>query len=144
MATTTRIIRRYDHRLRHLVQATRDIGCAIHRGVPRSTARSWLTAPKSEVVSVDILRADTLHLQQEVLQLRVRVQKLLALLRVLLAVLKFAGYSLTQTRLPDGNHKHALLYAINRARAALPLRSVLRIQRILKSARIFSVPGVIA
>jgi hypothetical protein len=110
---TTRMNRRYDHRLRHLVQTTRDIGCAIHRGVPRSTARSWLNAPKAEVVSVDVLSADTLQLQQEVLQLRARVQKLLALLRVLLAVLKFAGYSLTQTRLPDGNPKRALLQAIN-------------------------------
>jgi hypothetical protein len=39
MAATTRNLRRYDHRLRELVQSTGDVQHAIHRGVPRSTAR---------------------------------------------------------------------------------------------------------
>jgi hypothetical protein len=72
MATTTRTQRRYDHRLRHLVRTTRDIDYALQRGVPRSTARSWLTLPQAEVVSVDVLNLDTLRLQHEVLRLRAR------------------------------------------------------------------------
>ena len=45
MAATTRTQKRYDHRLRELVQKTQDVSCAVQYGVPRSTARSWLTAP---------------------------------------------------------------------------------------------------
>jgi putative transposase len=66
MATTTRTQRRYDHRLRDLARATRDIDYAIRRGVPRSTARSWLTHPNVEVVTVDVLNMNTIQLQQEV------------------------------------------------------------------------------
>ena len=133
MATTTRTQRRYDHRLRDLVRTTRDIECAVQRGVPRSTARSWLTEPNADVVTVDVLNMNTLRLQQEVLRLRARVQKLTALLRVLLVVFRMAGYSLNQARLPVGSHKRALLQAIDRSRSALPLRSVLRVIRLSPS-----------
>jgi hypothetical protein len=48
MSTTTRKQRSYDHRLRELVQSTRDVNLAIQRGVPRSTAHGWLTATPTE------------------------------------------------------------------------------------------------
>ena len=76
MATTARTQRRYDHRFRDLVRTTRNIDCALQRGVPRSTARSWLGEPNAEVVTVDVLDMNALRLQQEVLRLRARVQKL--------------------------------------------------------------------
>ena len=114
MATTTRTQRRYDHRLRDLVRTTRDIDCAIQRGVPRSTARSWLAEPATEIVTVDALNMDTIRLQQEVLRLRRRAQKLSALLRVLLVVFRMSGYSLNQARLPEGSDKRSLLRAIDR------------------------------
>ena len=104
MATATRTQRRYDHRLRNLVRATRDIHCAIQRGVPRSTARGWLTDSDVPVVTVDALNLDATQLQREVLQLRRRVQKLTALLRVLLVVFKISGYSLSQARV-EANRK---------------------------------------
>ena len=113
MATTTRSQSRYDHRLRDLVRTTRDITCALQHGVPRSTARGWLTASAAQVVTVDVLNRDTLQLQQEVLRLRTRIQKLIALLRVLLVVLKISRFSLDQTRLPDGNDKRSLLRVID-------------------------------
>lgn len=133
MATATRTQRRYDHRLRNLVRTTRDIHCAIQRGVPRSTARGWLTDSNVPVVAIEAMSLDATQVQQEVLRLRRRVQKLTALLRVLLAVLKISGYSLNQTRLPDGNKKRSLLRAIERSRTALPLRSVLRVVRLSPS-----------
>ena len=102
MATTTRTQRRYDHRLRNLVCTPRDIHCAIQRGVPRSTARGWLTDSEVPVVTVEALNLEATQLQREVLRLSRRVQKLIALLRVLLVVLRMSGYSLSQTRLPDG------------------------------------------
>src|SRR3974390_741345 len=99
MATSTRTLRRYDHRFRELVRTTRDVDCAIRRGVPRSTARSWLAEPNTEGVTVDVLNINPRRLQQEVLRLRARVQKLTALLRVLLAVFRMSGYSLNLARL---------------------------------------------
>ena len=133
MVATTRIQNRYDHRLRELVYKTQDVSCALQYGVPRSTARSWLTAPSVPVVAADPLSRDALQLQQELLRLRTRVQKLIAVLRVLLVVLKISRFSLDQTRLPDGKEKRSLLRAIDRARSALPLRSVLRVIRLSPS-----------
>jgi hypothetical protein len=46
--------RRYDHRLRDLVQRTGDLSIATKLGVPRSTARGWLVATSTVVVSVEM------------------------------------------------------------------------------------------
>jgi hypothetical protein len=57
MITTTRTLQRYDHRLRELVRSTGNVDLAIRHGVPRSTARGWLTATGAEVVTVDIVES---------------------------------------------------------------------------------------
>ena len=82
MATTTRKLRRYDYRLRELVQSTGNIQHAIRRGVPRSTAHGWLKSSRTEVVSIDVTDMNVLRLQQELLTLRKRVARLIALLRL--------------------------------------------------------------
>ena len=120
MANTTCTHRRYDHRLKELVRTTQDIECAVRQGVSRSTASGWLADPGTEVVTIDIVNMKVIQLQEEVLQLRRRVQKRTALLRVLLAVLKISGYSLSQARLPEGKDKNSLLRAIDRGRSILP------------------------
>lgn len=130
MATATRTQNRYDHRLRELVRTTQDVNCAVQYGVPRSTARGWLSAPSAQVVTVEALNLDAAQLQHEVVRLQARIQKLIALLRVLLVVLKISRFSLNQARLPDGNDKRSLLRVIDRSRSALPLRSVLRVVRL--------------
>jgi putative transposase len=43
MPTTARLQHRYDHRLRNLVQRTGNVTIATRLGVPRSTARGWLS-----------------------------------------------------------------------------------------------------
>ena len=68
MATTTRTQHRYDQRLRELVRTTQDVSYAVQYGVPRSTARSWLTAPSVQVVTVNALKMDAIQLQREVLR----------------------------------------------------------------------------
>ena len=133
MVTTTRTQNRYDHRLRQLVRTTQDVSYAVQCGVPRSTARGWLSAPSVEVVTLDSLNMDATELQREVLRLQNRIQKLIALLRVLLVVLKISRFSLNQARFPDGNDKRSLLRVIDHARSALPLRSVLRVVRLSSS-----------
>jgi hypothetical protein len=50
---TARPQRRDDHQLRDLVQRTGDLTIATDLGVPRSTARGWLDAAPTVVVSLD-------------------------------------------------------------------------------------------
>ena len=133
MATTTRKLRRYDHRLRELVPSTGNIQHAIRRGVPRSTAHGWLKSPRAEVVTVGATDMDVLRLQQELLTLRRRVAKLIALLRLLVVLLRLSGFSLAGTRIPNGAVKHTLMRAIERSTAVLPLHIVLRVLRLSHS-----------
>jgi transposase InsO family protein len=109
------------------------VSYAVQCGVPRSTARGWLNTPSVEVITLDSLDMDAAQLQREVLRLKTRIRKLIALLRVLLVVLRMSRFRLNQVRLPDGNDKRALLRVIEQARSALPLRSVLRVVRLSSS-----------
>jgi putative transposase len=133
MPTTARPQQRYDHRLRHLVQRTGDVTVAIDLGVPRSTARGWLGGAPTVVVCLDVVDLTEPELRQEVLKLRRRVQKLSALLRLALALLRTSGFRLTGERLPDGRAKTRILRAVDRAREHLPLPSVLRFLRVSPS-----------
>src|SRR5437867_12589908 len=123
MTTTGRSQQRYDHRLRDLVQGTGDVTIATDLGVPRSTARGWLGKAPKVVVSLDVTDLRASELQQEVLELRRRVKKLTALLRLVLALLRSSGFTLTHKRLPDGRAKirilHAIVSPIFRTRARL-------------------------
>jgi putative transposase len=125
---TTRSGRRrsYDHRLRDLVQRTGDLTIATDLGVPRSTARGWLGATPRVVVTLETADLTEPELRQEILKLRRRVEKLAALLRLALALLRASGFSLSTTRLPEGEAKLCILSAIDRARGCIPLRAVLR------------------
>ena len=76
---------------------------------------------------------DTLNLQQEVLALRKRTQRLIALVRIFVVLLKVSGFSLASARLAAGPGKRELLRAIERSQFALPLRMVLRILRLSSS-----------
>ena len=87
MTPTPRPQRRYDHRLRDLVQRKGDVTIATHLGVPRSTARGWLAAGPAVVISADVADLTEQELRQEILKLRQRVGKLAALLRLALALL---------------------------------------------------------
>ena len=81
------------------------------------------------VVSLEVADLTEPELRQEVLKLRRRVQKLAALLRLTLALLRTSGFRLTGERLPDGRAKIQILRAVDRAREYLPLRAVLRFLR---------------
>jgi putative transposase len=130
MPTTGRPQHRYDHRLRSLVQRTGDVTIATDLGVPRSTARGWLGKAPKVVVSLDVTDLSASALQQEVLELRRRVKKLTALLRLALALLRSSGFTLTHERLPDGRAKMRILRAVDHAREFVPLRALLRFLRL--------------
>jgi len=133
MLTTARSLQRYDHRLRNLVQRTGDVTVATDLGVPRSTARGWLTATPTVVVCLDVADLTEPELRQEVLKLRRRIQKLTALLRLTLALLRTSGFRLTGERLPDGRAKIRILRAVDRARRYVPLPAVLRFLQVSPS-----------
>ena len=131
--TTDRPQKRYDHRLRELVQRTGDLTIATDLGVPRSTTRGWLRTAPTVVVSLDVADLTELELRQEVLTLRRRVQKLAALLRLALVLLRISGFTLAGERLPDGPDKRRILCAIDQARACIPLQILLRLLRLSPS-----------
>jgi putative transposase len=133
MNSTTSIRRTYDHRLRDLVRSTGDIRQATRRGIPRSTARGWLNATHAKVVTVDVIDRDLLSLQQEVLALRMRVERLIAFLRLFVVLWKISGFSLTSARIPDRATKRRLLQAIDRSHALLSFRVVLSVMRLSPS-----------
>ncbi len=133
MTTASRPQQRYDHRLRDLVQRTGDLTIATDLGVPRSTARGWLRATPTIVVSLEVADLTEQELRQEILKLRRRVEKLAALLRLALALLHTSGFKLSGERLPDGHAKLRILRAVDRAHACIPLRAILRFLRVSPS-----------
>lgn len=133
MPSRIRPQRRYDHRLRDLVRRTGDVTVATDLGVPRSTARGWLTEPATVIVSLDGANLTELQLRQEIVRLRRDLQKLTALLRLMLAVQQSLGFTLTHQRLPDGRAKQRVLRAVDQARRCLPLRALLRLLRLSPS-----------
>jgi len=110
MTTTGRLQQRYDHRLRDLVQGTGDVTIATDLGVPRSTARGWLGKAPKVVVSLDVTNLKASELQQEVLELRRRVKKLTALLRLALALLRSSGFTLTHELITKGVLRRVLAF----------------------------------
>ena len=127
MSDKTRTQKKYDHRLRDLIQNTGDLDLAVRYGVPRSTARGWLKQTHANVVSIDVLNMDAASLQQEVLRLRRRTAQLLSMVRLVVVALRLAEFSFDHVRIPEGNKKRRLLRSIELARLQLPLRSVLQL-----------------
>ena len=127
MPENTHIQKQYDHRLRRLIQKTGDLDLAVRYGVPRSTARGWLKQASTDVVSIDVLDMDAEALQREVLYLRRRITRLLALLHLVVVAIKVAEFSFNRVRIPEGARKQRLLRAIQRTRTHLPLREVLKL-----------------
>ncbi len=133
MTSINRTQQRYDHRLRDLVRSSGNIKYATQLGVPRSTAHGWLTSNQVELVTVDVFDMDILSLQEEVIALRNRVKWVVALFRLAVAVMKASGFSLDNSRLPEGSKKTRLLRAIELSRSVLPLRVSLRLLRLSPS-----------
>jgi putative transposase len=107
-----------------------------HRHEPRDPsleARGWLRKAPKLVVSLDGTDLKESELRQEVLELRRRVKKLTALLRLALALLRSSGFTLTHERLPNEGDKIKILRAVDRARQFVPLRTLLRFLRLSPS-----------
>ena len=133
MAEQRRQQRIYDHRLKELVRQAGNLTIATRLGVPRSTAAGWLRRQPQDVITLDVLELREKQLQAEVLKLRRRIRALGAIISLLLALLRAAGFRLEAKPLPPGPSRAALLRAVQRARERLPLRAVLRLAGISSS-----------
>ena len=123
----SRIRRRYDHRLRRLVHETGNVQLAIRNGVPRSTARDWSRVAAPNVVTVDVAAMSEIALRHELVLLRQRNAKLLAVLRLVVVLLRVCEITLARRRVADGRKKRRVLRAIEQSRTVLPLRTALRV-----------------
>ncbi len=130
---TRRARRRYDRRFREVIRESRDIELAVRNGVPRSTARdrSRLASPK--VISLDVTSMTDHELRQEVLDLRASQERLLAILRLLVVLVKVCEVTLRGRRVPGEQKKRLLLRAVDRSKTALSLRSTLRVLGLSKT-----------
>jgi len=86
-------------------------------------------APR-EVVSVDGLDHTVEELRNELFALREKNAKLRAFLRLFVALLRVSGFSLSQSHLPEGSRKRAILRAVASACHTLQMRVVLRVLRL--------------
>ena len=103
----------------------RDLTIATDLGVPRSTARGWLGAAPTVVVSLEVADLTEAELRQEILKLRRRVEKLAALLGWRWPCYTPPG-SGSQESVCRRTAKRRVLRAVDRARECIPLRAVLR------------------
>jgi transposase InsO family protein len=128
-----RIRRRYDHRFRDLVRDTGDIELAVRNGVPRSTARDWSRLASPKVITLDVASMSEHELRQEIVDLRERHARLLAILRLVVVLVKVLESSLHHRRVPDGEKKRLLLRVVDRSRSVLSLRSALLVLGLSKT-----------
>ncbi len=134
MIATSRIQRRYDHRLQAIVKRAGSIHIALEHAIPRSTARGWLKNHDSpSVVSTELVDHDTAILQLEVLALRRKAKRMTALLRLMFVVFKLSQFSFAKTRVQGAKDKRRLLAAIERCREHLPLQTVTRVTGLTRS-----------
>ncbi len=133
MKNAARVHRIYDHRLKKLVRSTGTIKTALAAGVPRSTARGWLRCGTDVVSFPTTSETNVEELRRAVALLEKRNQRLLAILRLVVALLKVSGCTLEKRRVADGARKELLLRVIERSRSVLGLRSSLRILRLSSS-----------
>ena len=79
---------RYDHRLRELVRQSGDPATVAPLGAPRSTAIGWLKENDQPVITDRIMDTESSQLQAEILTLRARLQKLHAIILLLLVLIR--------------------------------------------------------
>lgn len=124
MHTTSR--RRYDHRVRQAVVATRKVRLFPDLKIPVSTARTWLTRGSPRVVGAANTGPDDLPaLHVEIAVLRAKAEMYLAIASVLLVVVRRFGVELSATRVADGTDKAKLLRAVRVASRYAPLHRTL-------------------
>ncbi|MFT5432193.1 MAG: hypothetical protein ACI9OJ_002891 [Myxococcota bacterium] len=100
---------------------------ALGLGVPRSAVNGWLRYPPPRVITLDVLRMDVHELQRLLVKLRQRVRILTTVVGLLIAVIRALGATLEFRTVREPKKRRLLTGAVERERAVLPLKSVLRL-----------------
>ena len=121
-----RLRRVYDHRLREQV-CQGNLRAVPKVNIPRSTIKSWRRRGAPPVVTLEPVARHQHDLAATIAKLENRVHVLAAVVRILLALIRAAGFSLAAQRLPEGAAKARILRAVASAQSALPLNTILKI-----------------
>jgi len=126
-AVLPRTRRAYDHRLREQVVRCGAKVVASHVQIPRSTASTWRRRGLRPVVTTEPFDQEKQHALDSSVRWQKRARAFAAVVRLLLALLRASGFSLTGMRLPEGQAKAGILRAVTSAESFLPLAIILRI-----------------
>ena len=84
--------------------------------------RDWSRLASPKVITLDVASMSEDELRRELLDLRERHARLLAILRLVVVLLKVCTVSLRDRRVPDGEKKRLLLRAVDSSRDVLSRR----------------------
>ncbi len=125
MSATVR--KQYDHRLRQAIVKTGDPDLFPKLAIPDSTRRTWLTRGAAEVVTLDDRDTEIVEFHATIAKLEKKVAILTAVVRLLVTLVRVAGTTLAETRLPSAAQKRRVLRAVARAEPAISRAAALRI-----------------
>jgi hypothetical protein len=109
MATKTAARNVYDPRVRELIRATGDPDLFPELGIPRSTATGWLRGDFKPAVGAEAVSRTEIELHARLAKLDRRIRILVAVVRLLLALVRVSGCRLNGERLPTGKAKADIL-----------------------------------
>ena len=119
--------RAYDTRVRELIARSGNANLFPELDIPRSTRATWVRRGPRHVVGLDESLDEHAAMLDRVAKLEHRLRVLTALLRLVLTMLRLSGFRVDLQRIPEGQDKQALLFAVAKARTVLPLVSVLKV-----------------
>lgn len=93
------------------MHASGDVSLATNLGVPRSTASYWRKHAPPAVVSNEALSMREVELQAEVLALRRKLARVVAVLRLVLVLVRLAGARLHAQHLAAGTERDGASFA---------------------------------
>lgn len=127
MQRSPQLRRRYDHRIRDAVIDGRELALVQKLAIPASTTRSLRRRGAAPVVALHPRDSELRELEVRIAWLERRSARLLALVRLLIALVRVTGARLDDTRLPQRAGKERLLRAIADAGEVVGRASVRRL-----------------
>jgi len=125
--------RAYDTRVREIIARTGNANLFPELDIPRGTRATWVRRGPREIVGLDEELDSQATLLDRLAKLEHRVRVLTALLRLVLTMLRLSEFRVHMPRIPEGKNKQALLFAVAKARAVLPLAAVLKVLHVSAS-----------
>ncbi len=125
--------RAYDTRVREIIARTGNADLFPDLDIPRGTRATWVRRGPRDIVGLDEELDAQATLLDRFAKFEHRVRVLTALLRLVLIMLRLSGFRVHMPRIPEGKDKQALLFAVAKARAVLPLAAVLKVLHVSAS-----------